>query len=164
MGASAHAGAQFELTPWQGGGIVAGLEASANSFGGTGGGAPCPNPSVNCRVQLHNLITLGVAWNNVMFYGSGGWAGGTVGTQCTNCGGVLLATTSVFRNGWYAGGGADLIAIQTGNVTWLVGAEYQHFAMASALHVIPGGATNNRNVSVTGDLVKAKLTLLFGKP
>jgi outer membrane immunogenic protein len=168
--AGPHGGYQWHFKAWQNGGIVVGMEyAGQFNLDEFNGNTACPNPAVTCQVKMGNLFTvggkLGLTWDKFMIYGTGGWAGSTVNTQCPECG-LGQERTRTWQNGWYAGAGIDWVFYQTRGTDWIIGAEYQHIELDEAVHRVNVGVPLiiDRNVRVDADYVKAKLTVKLNGP
>jgi len=162
--------------------VVLGVESSTDislgrGFGSTVGspaGGPCiASATTACQTRLVGAIftvggKAGLAWNNFMFYGTGGFARGRIETRLNNVGGPFDQTVHS-HNGWYAGGGIDYMVWQSAGTAILLGVEYQHVDLRTENHrsVLDGfGACppgiNCRDVSATVDTVRARLTVKYG--
>lgn len=155
---------QFGNIGMGGAAIVLGIEAAGTwAFGDFNEGAACPNASFTCQTKITGLFTaggkLGLAWQNFMLYGTGGYAYGQVNTRTPSVAtGVAFDYTDRYQDGWYAGAGLDWMAHKTRAVDVIVGVEYQHVDLGNRLHIAPL-ASEWRTVDVTAEIVKAKLTL-----
>jgi outer membrane immunogenic protein len=133
----------------------------------------CPNPAFNCGTRIQALFTtgalLGLAWDRVLLSVRGGYAGGLVETRTfINATGALFDNTKLWHNGWYIGGGIDWAVYKTAGTSGVIGLEYQYVDLGDRTHcptgcgvVIPGIA---RNVDVTANVFKAKLSVKFDGP
>src|SRR5215510_9179955 len=161
--------------------IVLGFETSTDislgrGFGGTAGGAavgPCTAGAQVCQSRVGAIFTFGgkagLAWNNFMFYGTGGFARGRIDTQLQNANGTLVDQTGRYHNGWYAGGGIDYMVWQRAGTAILLGVEYQRVDLRTEEHrslfnnfgPCPPGV-DCRNISATVDTIRARLTVKYG--
>ena len=122
-----------------------------------------------CESRIRNYWTaggkLGLAFNNVMIYGTGGYANGKIQTQTTvTTTGVLTSSTSDRHGGWYAGAGVDMYVTKFWLSDLIIGVEYQHVDLGRSLHVdtLPGATgVNNRNMDATIDIIRAKATFKY---
>lgn len=131
-----------------------------------GASASCGIAGTACETRLQNYWTagakVGYAWDKVMVYGTGGYANGQVYSRTTTTA-APIAWTSYAKErqgGWYAGIGIDYYLMKFLWSDVIIGAEYQHIDLGTELHrnLLGTGAGFNRNVSVTNDIVRAKLT------
>jgi outer membrane immunogenic protein len=161
----AHFGYQHQF-----GSIVVGVEGSmiqpGNKFAGETG---CiSNGSQTCQAQITNILTvgprLGVAVQNWLFYGDGGYATGRVNSQLINSNGTAFDAGSATQNGWYAGAGIEYAF----SPRWVAGIEYQHIDLGTSFHASsadnfgpsPPGA-NGRNIGAKDDVVRARISYKF---
>lgn len=137
------------------------LSVSGNCLGGSA------IANRTCESRLQNYWTVGgkvgYAWDRWMVYGSGGYANGSVYTRTTLtiAPNTWTSYTKARQDGWYAGVGFDYYVMKFLWSDMIIGAEYQHIDLGTKLHVdiLPGATgANNRNVKVTDDVVRAKLT------
>jgi len=146
--------------------------ASIVSPGGAPG-VPCQTATFGnqCQARLGNFETVGgkagYAWQDWMVYGAGGVAWGQTPSQSIFPNGTIAdMTTTPTHYGWYAGAGIDWMAAKTRLVDVILGVEYQHVALGSALQTSsadtfdPNGITA-RTVSAKADMALAKLTVKF---
>jgi len=129
------------------------------------GGAPVANRTCASRINNYWNVggRLGYAWNNWLFYGTGGYANGRVQTETfvTSTPTVFTSFTSARHGGWYAGAGVDVFVTKVWNSDLILGVEYQHVEFDTRLHVdqLPGATgINNRNVDANLDVVRARIT------
>ncbi|CAN7287463.1 porin family protein [Bradyrhizobium sp. LjRoot220] len=110
----------------------------------------------------------GVAFNNVMLYGTGGYAYGRVKSSMTFDVGApafFTGTSTEWRSGWAAGVGGEY-----GIGPWSFGVEYLHYDLGrssvTALPAPPGGAFPGASLTATqrtaGDIVRATFNYRFG--
>ncbi len=120
-----------------------------------------------CEARLQNYWTagakVGYTWDKLMVYGTGGYANGSVYTRTTvtTAPNVWTSYTHERQGGWYAGVGVDYYVMKFLWSDVIIGAEYQHIDLGTKLHrdILPGATgINNRNVKVTDDVIRAKLT------
>jgi outer membrane immunogenic protein len=113
---------------------------------------------------------VGYAWQNWMFYGSGGYATGYVSTRLVSIATQIEApgfATSVRQDGWYAGAGLDYMAWKGALADLIVGIDYKHYDLGTAHHCNGGGipcgfvSTNEHDIGTSGDIAVARLTLKF---
>jgi outer membrane immunogenic protein len=148
--------------------FVAGIEGGFNAvlsekFGSRPpfGGPPCQYGAHTCDGRLDDLLTvggrLGVAFNNWLLYGAGGYARGSVELRGGDfAGGGTQDKTRLFHTGWYAGGGFEYAVFK--NLT--IGIDWKHFDLNRRSHFDP--ANNLIDVSAKGDAVTARLTIKGG--
>ena len=103
---------------------------------------------------------LGWAWNQVMLYGTGGWARGQFEETFAVPPAVAGSAYQFHSNGWYAGGGIDWQAMKN----FVVGVEYRHYEFDNVGGVVPSvtGAVNTANFSnLKADTVQVRFSYLF---
>lgn len=174
--AGGHGGYQWHFKTWQNGGIVVGMEysGSANLSEYSSGTACAPAgaaAALTCQTRMESLFTiggkLGFTWDRFMIYGSGGWAGAIVNTREADAADLSVNTTRAWHSGWYAGAGLDYVFYQTKGTDWILGVEYQHIDFSDSLRHFVGTAPvgiATRDVDLTADYVKAKLTVKLNGP
>jgi outer membrane immunogenic protein len=176
--AAGHVGYQQQF-----GWLVVGAEYGAATPTGTrfasvisGGGAPgvpCQTAVAGnqCQVRLGDFQTAGgkagVAWQDFLAYGVGGFAWGSTPSQTFFPNAVIADTTMApTHHGWYAGAGVDWMAVKTRLVDVILGVEYEHVDLdtrlqtSSADNFSPNGITA-RTIGAKTDIAWAKLTLKF---
>jgi outer membrane immunogenic protein len=134
------------------------------------GGLPFATSTQTLSQKLDFLGTVrgrvGLAWNNWLFYGTGGLAHGHETSSMSfsaPAGPVFLSgTSSQYLSGWAAGGG-----INYGFANWIAGAEYLHYdlgtANVAAVTQLPGGiAAIATPLHVAGDIVRGNLSYKLG--
>jgi outer membrane immunogenic protein len=157
-----QAGAQMQM-----GQVVLGAEfgLSGSKSGGTGPDSPLFAPLFDTHAQVQQVLTigprLGWAFNNVMVYGTGGYARTSTATEF-----YVRATPSVndlrtsSSDGWFAGGGVEWAMTKN----WILGFEYRHI---EANRVLAGPAVPLSNVSryvdTSSDEFKARLSFKLGQ-
>jgi outer membrane immunogenic protein len=126
---------------WQfGGSWVLGVETdfSGADITGTGASSLTYNcTTTGCYNDIHWFGTvrgrLGYAWNNVLLYGTGGFAYGSAEAGIVGCPGGFCGTNEV--NGWTAGGGIEYGLAPN----WSVKVEYLHVDMGRYNFTMAGG-------------------------
>jgi outer membrane immunogenic protein len=160
-----HFGVQYQWSK-----LVLGVEvgAIANTDHGFTGKVGCvnTNPTFECETRTHTIWTLGprlgFASGNWLFYGTGGVAAGYVDTRGVQGNGTLF-DYSVQRehDGWFGGGGVEFALARN----LVLGVEYIHVDLDQKYHASsadgfspsPPGV-NGRNIDVTEDVVRARLS------
>jgi outer membrane immunogenic protein len=154
----------------QWGSIVAGVEGGFNAalsdkFGSTPpsvGSTPCFYVSHNCDGRTNDLLTvggrLGWALNNLLFYGSGGYAYGAIEVRGSPLPGFVTVDDSTdHHSGWYGGAGIEYALMN--NLT--IGVDWKHFELGHKVHFNPNGG-DHLDVNTKGDAVTARLTIKGG--
>lgn len=106
-------GYNWQFVPW----LVTGVEWDWD-MGPLDGNTACPNPTFSCQTHITNIGTtrgrIGLAWDRLLVYGTGGIAWGDVTIQTVNLAGVPQAPsgtvtngTSDIRMGWSYGAGLE---------------------------------------------------------
>jgi outer membrane immunogenic protein len=128
-------------------------------------------PAAVCEAQLGRTSTVGgrggLAWQQWLVYGEGGWAHTTVETRLA----LITNTTNPFddtsatQNGTYWGAGIDYMAGVIPHFAFIIGVEYQHIDFGTATHLSPLDAfnvcppgVNCRNITAKEDIVRVRLT------
>jgi outer membrane immunogenic protein len=168
-----NAGAQVQWQNW-----LLGVEvAYSAAISGTDGGlTPLPTPpfaaDTAAREKLNNLLTvgprLGFAWDRWLFFVTGGYAVANLNAE------YAFASTGLPRfpgfwgasrnNGWFAGGGFDVVVYQGPFADLILGAEYQHVDLKEEnifcfnAGCSPANAEDYRN-KANVDIVRARITL-----
>src|SRR5262249_5950631 len=185
---NAHAGVQGQWGRW-----VVGLEAAYNGShremrADVSVSPPEPFTTLSATTTVTNLVTvgprIGYAWNRLMVYGTGGYAGAQVQGRytCTGtdffvfpgrapCSFPLFGTLadlnlsgSTWNNGWFAGAGFDYVVYKGTYADALLGAEYQHFdlerrqAVSCAQLNCAGLPHQGFLHDVRGDIARVRLT------
>ncbi|MGO4682462.1 outer membrane protein [Hyphomicrobium sp. 2TAF46] len=160
-----HIGLQHQ---W--GSFVLGVEAAVSDINVNGGWSEHFGYGIGnslAETKTGTLVTVGprLGWANGrwLYYGTGGWATADVQTRGESIfsPGSFFNKTSERQNGWFAGGGVEYALSQ--NV--LAGIEYQHVDLGDELHC-PGcfaGDTNNHEIGVGIDIVRARLSFKLGR-
>jgi outer membrane immunogenic protein len=132
------------------------------------GGAPVPDRTCQSRLRGYWQAggKVGFAFNNVLLYGTGGYANGRIQTQTlvTSAPTVITSFTSARHTGWYAGAGIDYYVTKLWWSDLILGVEYQHVEFDSKLHndLLPGATgINNRFVDATLDVIRARITFKY---
>jgi outer membrane immunogenic protein len=108
---------RYNINGWEGGGTlgynwqiqqwVLGIETdfSGSQINGSTGTTATYSCGTTCATTVNDFGTLrgrlGYAWNNVLLYGTGGWAYGGIASNLDG------GTATNWRNGWVAGAGAE---------------------------------------------------------
>lgn len=168
---SFHGGAQWQWGRW-----VLGVEVGySQGFNALGSRAALPAPpfavDTSADNRISNLFTvgprLGFAWDRWMIYGTGGYASAELDGRYafTSTGAPRFpAFWGTSRNdGWFAGGGFEVVVFQGTLVDLLLGAEYQHFDLRSKPTFCftgcnPANAEDYR-LDAKGDIVRGRLTI-----
>jgi outer membrane immunogenic protein len=102
---------------------------------------------------------LGWALNNLLFYGSGGFAYGGVEVQGGPfaAGSTVIDDSTTHHSGWYGGAGIEYALWN--NLT--VGVDWKHFDLGHKVHFNPN-VGDSIDVNTKGDAVTARLTLKGG--
>jgi outer membrane immunogenic protein len=152
----------------QWGNLVVGVEgawdaAFGSSFGsrdGALGGAPCnATPGFACQARINDILQvgprIGFAMNQWMVYGTAGYARAEVESRffVTPTGNPLGLQPSTHHDGWYYGGGLEILV--TNN--FIIGVEYKHYDFKSAVQFDTGGGSVN--LKANADAVLLRLTI-----
>ena len=156
-----HAGYQHQFK----GGLVLGVETSyGRTLGVSFGGTSCPNAAFNCVGHLDDVFTLGgrmgMGIDNLLIYGSAGYAQANVSSQGNPVGGgAAVEPLSRTHVGAYYGGGLDYALTKA----FSVGVDYKHLDLSSANHCPSQACTggNARSVNPDADVVTARFSYKF---
>jgi outer membrane immunogenic protein len=160
-----HIGAQYQWGNIVAGAEVGGLWRFNDDFSSKRNCVTGTSDSCQARFRDGVLTVgprLGWAANNWLFYGTGGYALGTVASRVVESDRVVFDTTSKDENGWFAGGGIEYAIAK--NV--ILGVEYQHIDLGTTFH--PSSADgfapgpNGRDIGASEDIVRARLSFKFG--
>jgi outer membrane immunogenic protein len=126
------------------------------------------NAAFRCESEVQRLWTvgprLGVAFNNVLVYGTGGFASAQLATTAIAVvTGATFWTSKLTHNGWFGGGGVEYGI--TPNV--IAGVEALYVDLQSKLHVPRTGTgvvvfADRRDIDLYFAIIRARLTFLFG--
>jgi outer membrane immunogenic protein len=165
-----HLGAQYQ---WNN--IVLGVEGSYltnfdRAFEAVNGGTPdciASNAARQCQARIDRIWTagarLGLAWDRLMVYGTGGYASGRVQTHRADLTGLFLDTSSERHSGWFAGVGAEFFVTKFFWSDLILGVEYQHIDLDTERHLAAVPATiATRDISATIDTIRARLVFKYG--
>jgi outer membrane immunogenic protein len=112
----------------------------------------------NCFTNLRDIGTVrgraGFAWNNWLFYGTGGLAFGEVRAGQDSCTGPLQICGTNTRTGWAAGLGAEVGFAQN----WSAKLEWLHYDLGDKVTYTPVIPVT---VSEHGDIVRAGINYRF---
>jgi outer membrane immunogenic protein len=160
---------------WQWGNVVAGIEGDITFMrNNTNLSAALPPPSISPPAALSQTARLdwlmtvrpriGYAWDNWLFYVTGGWAMGKAvfSDQLTDSVGAVMGTTmSRELNGWTAGAGVEYGLVSG----WTLKAEYLYTDLGSAA-VLMGpnvfGETVGTNHTITNQIARIGFNFRFG--
>jgi outer membrane immunogenic protein len=156
---------------WQFSSFVFGLEGDASWVGENGShpddGPVVGNPAFVSFTKETWLATVrarfGYAVNNLLFYGTGGYAGAGV-TAGVKDGGAnsLIVSSSSTRNGWTAGGGLEwgFAPSWSAKFEWL----YMKFDSGSGFNTLNLGPGIRGSVPLDDNVVRAGINYRFGGP
>jgi outer membrane immunogenic protein len=154
-------GAHFGYN-WQAGNWVFGAEASFDAAGlqGTTSTLFANNYTTKVNSLFLQTVRAGYAFNNVLIYGKGGVAEGSV--RFTETSAVDNTDTTRWHTGWTAGAGIEYGLTQN----WILGVEYDYVALGSTGRGVVGtGGADVVNVNVSGmNTVVGRLSYKFGGP
>jgi len=182
-----HAGVQGQWGRW-----VIGVEAAYNGSqrnmrGDVSVSPPEPFTTLSATMLVTDLFTIGprvgYAWDRLMVYGTGGYAGANIDGRYTCTGtnlfvfpgrapcnfplfGVLAdlnLSGTTWNNGWFAGAGFDYVVYKGSYADILLGAEYQHFDLErkQAVFCTPATCPGNHQAflhDANGDIARVRLT------
>jgi outer membrane immunogenic protein len=167
--AGAHIGAQYQFGMIVVGAEVGGIMKLAQDHLTKKLGCVATVPGDTCEAEIGNLFTVGprvgLAWQNWLVYGTGGYAQGYVNTKVMSSPTTTFDTTDEKQRGYFAGGGVEYALSR--HVT--AGIQYEHVDLGTTFH--PSSAdgflpsppgVNGRNIGATEDIVSARLSFKFG--
>jgi outer membrane immunogenic protein len=153
----------------QWGNFVAGIEggwdalpgAKYGSGPGTGmAGVGCSFATTEeCQARINDILSVGprvgFAMNQFMVYGTGGFARAMIDTRAVfSASGTVLSSTSNHQNGWYVGGGAEMVVING----FVVGVEFRHFDFSEKQQIDMVAPGFDRRIKANADAVLLRLT------
>ena len=164
-----HGGAQAQ---WRN--LVLGFEVAYSVQGESEGRVALPVPpfvaDLSARHKIGNLLTvgprLGFAWDNLLIYGTGGYAQAPIAAEyiSTSTGAPRFPTFwgHSQNSGWFAGVGVEYVVHKGSFVDVIFGAEYQHIDLQSENSFCftacnPANAEDYRT-GATVDIVRARLS------
>ena len=160
-----HAGFQ-----WQFNTFVLGAEVNALASQMNASPVCIVNAAFRCGSDVNRLWTVGpragFAANNVLFYGTGGYAAGQIYTDAVAVAtGALFESAQQWHSGWFVGVGVEYSF--TPNV--IAGIEATHVTLNTKTHlpVTPGGvvvAGDSHDVGARFTAIRARLSFKFGGP
>jgi outer membrane immunogenic protein len=163
------AGAGFVGAQWQWDKIVLGAEASYNLFD-LNNSEICPGVTFTCRTSANRAWTvgprLGVAFDQFMIYGTGGYASVKTGYLATTTAtGITFDSADTWVRGWFAGGGVEWMAPSAPGL--VVGIDYKHIQtdQQSTQPFTPTGtflATDHFLMTSHIDTVQLRFSYKFG--
>jgi outer membrane immunogenic protein len=139
--------------------------------------------SVNTKINDFGTVRgrVGYAANNILFYGTGGWAWGQSSTtsslSCVSAAGLCPGTSATFTggsasasttatNGWAAGAGVEWAF----NRNWTLRVEYLHlqfngiaetFTSSGTVGGVPFTSTSSSSTNSSDDIVRVGVNYLF---
>jgi outer membrane immunogenic protein len=149
---------------WQTSYVVFGIENDISWSGlrGTSGDLPPFSTTFSHSMNTTWLDTLrgrvGLAWNNVLFYGTAGAAFTRITDSAAGAGFAISGTTS--RTGWTAGGGVEYMFAPN----WSAKVEYLYAdfgTLHDAFDVASGGTFVGANTHLTENIVRAGVNYHF---
>jgi opacity protein-like surface antigen len=150
----------------QTGNLVWGIEGAwSGTFGdkfGIGDGSTGQGctfaPGIQCQARISDIIQVGprvgVAIGQWLIYATGGYAHAEIATRRVDTGTVIF-NTGVHHDGWYAGGGVDLLVLRN----LAIGVEYLHYDFSSAQHNVAAIPADNANIKADANAVLLRLTI-----
>jgi outer membrane immunogenic protein len=159
-----HAGCNYQVNQW-----VFGIEGSfdGSSIKGDATDLAILNDDVfTTKVDSLATVTgrIGYAWNNVLLYAKGGYAGGNVhfsvsDTCCVGGSPMGAGSGTHWQSGWTIGGGLEYGLTPN----WIVGAEYNYIDLGTENYEVGGGAGSYAfDVKTRISVVLARLSYKFG--
>ena len=125
-------GGNYQIGNW-----VLGAEADWD-WAQINGSAACPNPLYSCKTEMRSIGTVraraGYAWNNVLLYGTGGFAWGDMRVETTFLPGGAIPPSGTSTNGsnrtltgWTAGAGIEFAFLSN----WSAKFEYLYYDLGA---------------------------------
>jgi outer membrane immunogenic protein len=161
-----HVGYQVMLNQW-----VVGIEGSFSApwdkdyaTANTGSDCFAGTADRTCHSRIKNIWTVGGkagrAFGNWMVYGAGGYANGRIEQFASvTSTGVTLGGNNLRHDGWYAGGGVDMLVTRVMWSDLILGVEYRHYDFSRRGHPdVSGVAANDHSFRATVDTIMAKAT------
>jgi outer membrane immunogenic protein len=155
----------------QWGNFVAGIEGGAewnlnSGFGQSPGLNGATNPcgygtGAFCQARINDILTIGprvgFAMGQWMVYGTGGYARYLLETRGVGfpAPGVVFESVSAHHNGWYLGGGLEMLVTNG----LIIGVEYKHYDFGSANNQPKDIPIDTQRVKTTADAVFLRLTI-----
>jgi outer membrane immunogenic protein len=153
---------------WQTGNFLAGVEADVNFMRNSASFLAAPvaglGTSVSQQAQMNWLTTVraraGYAWDNWLFYATGGWAYSKVTFTDTAVLGATIGPSQISsnRSGWTAGAGVEY-GIAGG---WSAKLEYLYVNLGSVAGVLGPNAFVTTNHDLTDQIVRVGINYRFG--
>lgn len=146
----------------QQGPFVFGVEAQALATTVTGK-AVCPSPTYACTISNYGPLVIvgaraGLAFGDLMVYGTAGYAGGDIKTTARYVSnGALLEEGNAWHDGWAAGGGVDWQVTPS----WVFGLQYLHVNLNTAEHHIYIHTGEDHAVSSSIDTLMGRVSFKF---
>jgi len=159
-------GIQTQMGNW-----VWGVEGSWNysTESKRGPDAPAFVPAFDYRSHIKDFWTVGprvgYASGNWLLFATGGFAQSLIKDEFfVTAAPVAVAATSARHNGWFVGGGVDMVV---GKNT-IFGIEYQHAGYGTHLDTSPASGVpvvdNSKYIKATDDIIRARLTFQMVSP
>jgi outer membrane immunogenic protein len=145
---------------WQAGRIVLGIEGDAGWANISGSGAPAAGLGHHSELQWLGSVRgrAGFALNDLLLYGTGGWAFGSVRNTSTN--GGLVDAFTVSKSGWTVGRGAEYAV----SPNWSAKLEYRYTDLGDTARPAPTNGAAPYSVSNTSQAVTIGLNYKWGGP
>lgn len=118
-----------------------------------------------CQSRFNDIFQVGprvgIAFDRFMVYATGGYATTKLQTRTlVTSTGVVTSASSVRHDGWYIGGGLEILVAKLSFADVVMGLEYQHMEFETVAHAFAAPA-NDRNMSADADIVRARVSLKF---
>jgi outer membrane immunogenic protein len=157
--------------------LVIGIEASYSTpwdsdYAASNTGPDCINISLTadrtCLSRIRDVWTvggkLGFAFGNWMAYTAGGYANGRIDQSVIQTStGVPFSSDEQRHDGWYAGGGIDVLVTRLSWLDFILGVEYRHIELSDRTHPT-NFAVSSRVFRATVDTIMAKATFKWAGP
>jgi outer membrane immunogenic protein len=159
----ATAGYNWQWSPY----IVTGIEGDID-MGPLDGNTSCPTPTFSCQTHITNIGTfrgrLGLAFDRLLIYGTGGLAFADVTIRTVNTAGIgqppsgnAINGTSDERVGWAAGAGIEFFVLSSVSLK----AEWIHYDLSTTTYEVDNPATQYVQARESGDMYKAGVNWHF---
>lgn len=145
---------------WQAGRIVLGVEGDIGWANIGGSTVPAVGLAHDSELQWLGSVRgrAGFALNDLLLYGTGGWAFGSVRNVSTNAG--LVDAFTVSKSGWTVGAGAEYAVAPN----WSAKLEYRYTDLGSVDRPAPTNGAAPYAVSNTSQAVTIGLNYKWGGP
>jgi outer membrane immunogenic protein len=159
----ATAGYNWQWTPY----LVTGIEGDID-MGPLDGNTACPAATFSCQTHITNIGTfrarVGLSFDRVLIYGTGGLAFGDVTIRTVNTAGIgqpnsgtAINGTSDERVGWSAGAGIEFFVLSSVSLK----AEWIHYDLSQTTYEVDNPATQYVQARESGDMYKAGVNWHF---